>query len=129
MARLAIPLVHRPCSIGAAKPALLAIACQNQVPASNPALVAALIVNGEGRQPVDFVAPQVDPHGTGCGRGKDVDDRAASCDLAAMLDEFFPAIATSDEGSHHGIGIELPSVAADVNPPESGFIAPWRSRT
>ena len=48
-----------------------------------------MIVDAELGQPVDLVSPQVDSYRGISGGRKDVDDRPASRELAAVFDEFF----------------------------------------
>ena len=56
-----------------------------------------LVVDGELREPVDLVAPQVDPDRVVRGRREHVDDRAADADLAAVLDLVLAAISRLHE--------------------------------
>ncbi len=57
----------------------------------------ALVVDAEGREAVDLVAPQVDADRS-VGRGwEDVDDRPAAGELAAVLDEILAAVSELDQ--------------------------------
>ena len=70
-----------------------------------------MVVDAERRQPVDLVAPQVDAHGCLGGGRKDVDDRPAPSELAAVLDELLTTIAEVDEPVGELVGIDDRSVA------------------
>ena len=66
-----------------------------------------LVAHRELAEPVDLIAPEVDPHGGVRSRREEVDDRPADGDLAAMLDEILAAVAGVHELAH-----ELVTVAA-----------------
>ena len=67
----------------------------------------ALVVDPEPGQPVDLVAPQIDAdRGVGGGR-EHVDDRTATGELAAVLDELLAAVAELDEPAPERVGIDL----------------------
>ena len=71
----------------------------------------ALVVDAERREPVDLVAPQVDAdRGVGGGR-EHVDDRAATGELAAVLDELLAAVAELDEATAEVVGVDDPRPA------------------
>ena len=78
----------------------------------------ALVGDGELGQPVDLVAPAVDAHRRLGGGREDVEDRAAQCDFAAVLDKLFTPVPLVDERReqlgrvdsltrphHHGLGV------------------------
>ena len=66
----------------------------------------ALVVDAEGREAVDLVTPQVDAN-RGVGRGReDVDDRPATGELAAVLDEVLAAVAELDQLGGEDVGID-----------------------
>ena len=57
----------------------------------------ALVGDRELRQPVDLVAPAIDPHRGFRGGREHVEDRAAQRDLATVLDELFTPVPLMDE--------------------------------
>ena len=65
----------------------------------------ALIVDIEMRQPVHFVAPQVDAHWGFGGARKDVDDRTAARHLATVLDELFAAVTLVYQSLEQRVGV------------------------
>ena len=66
-----------------------------------------LVVDAERGQPVDLVTPQVDADRRVGRGGVDVDDRAATGELAPVLDEFLAAIAELHERRRELVGIDL----------------------
>ena len=74
----------------------------------------ALVGDRERGEPVDLVAPQVDPDRVVVGRRVDVDDRAAHRHLAPGLHLVLAAIAHVDEADHQGVTVEV-RAGADVD--------------
>ena len=74
--------------------------------------VRALVGHGELREPIDLVAPEVDPNRVVGGRGIHVDDGAAHGELAARLDLVLAAVAHRHQASDELVTIE-PGAAAD----------------
>ncbi len=66
----------------------------------------ALVVDPEGRQAVDLVAPQVDADRRVGRRRVDVDDRAATGELAPVLDQLLAAVAELDELRDEPVGVD-----------------------
>ncbi len=66
-----------------------------------------LVAHGEGRQPVDLVAPQVDADRR-VGRGReDVDDAAAHGELPAVLDLVLAPVPARHQLVQQGLGVDL----------------------
>ena len=66
----------------------------------------ALVVDRELGQPVDLVAPEVDPDGGVRGRREHVDDRPSSGHLAAVLDQLLSAVPGRDQAGQQHLGVE-----------------------
>ncbi len=72
-----------------------------------------LVGDGEVREPVDLVAPQVDAHGVIGGGGIDVDDRAPHRDLAARLDLVLAPVTDGDQLRDELVAVDLRALAHD----------------
>jgi hypothetical protein len=66
----------------------------------------ALVVDGERREAVDLVAPQVDADRRVGGRREHVDDGAASCELAAVLHQLLATVAERDQPGGQLVGVD-----------------------
>ena len=66
-----------------------------------------LIVDTETGEPFDLVTPQVDTNWGVSSCRIHVDDCAAPCKLAAVLDDFFASVAEADEGLGELIWVDL----------------------
>ena len=69
----------------------------------------ALVVDGEAREAVDLVTPEVDAHRVVVGRREDVDDRPAHRRPHRALDLVLAAVAELDELSGEDVGVDDPA--------------------
>ena len=67
----------------------------------------ALVGHRERRQPVDFVAPQIDAHGMVVGRRVHVDDRPPHRDLAARLHLVLASVAAGHQPGDEVVAVDL----------------------
>ena len=67
----------------------------------------ALVGDGEAREAIDLVTPEVDAHGMVVGRRVHVDDRPAHRDLAARFDLVLAPVSERDEPRDQLVAIEL----------------------